>query len=184
MLLQAAAVVGKVFWLGAVEAVETLTRWQAEEVLHSLERKEFVRRQRRSGVAGETEYAFGHVLIRDVAYSQIPRAGRSDLHERAAAWIQSLGRPEDHAEMLAHHHLQAIELAEAAGLDTAALGVPRVRRFATPATGRLRCARSRRPSASTTRRSGCGPATIPNGPSFCSGGRSPFGRSAPAIRLA
>ena len=122
-VLQAAAVVGKVFWLGAVEAVETLTRWQAEEVLHSLERKEFVRRQRRSGVAGETEYAFGHVLIRDVAYSQIPRAGRSDLHERAARWIQSLGRPEDHAEMLAHHHLQAIELAEAAGLDTAALGV-------------------------------------------------------------
>ena len=122
-VLQAAAVVGKVFWLGAVEAVETLTRWQAEELLHSLERKEFVRRQRRSGVAGETEYAFGHVLIRDVAYSQIPRAGRSDLHERAARWIQSLGRPEDHAEMLAHHHLQAIELAEAAGLDTAALGV-------------------------------------------------------------
>ena len=122
-VLQAAAVVGKVFWLGAVEAVETLTRWQAEELLHSLERKEFVRRQRRSAVAGETEYAFGHVLIRDVAYSQIPRAGRSDLHERAARWIQSLGRPEDHAEMLAHHHLQAIELAEAAGLDTAALGV-------------------------------------------------------------
>ena len=42
------------------------------------------------------------------------RRGR-DKHERAAAWIESLGRPEDQAEMLAHHYLQALELAEAAG---------------------------------------------------------------------
>ena len=50
---------------------------QAEELLLALERKEFVRRERGSSVAGETEYAFRHVLIRDVAYSQIPRAQRA-----------------------------------------------------------------------------------------------------------
>ena len=44
--------------------------------LHALERKEFVRRERRSSVAGEDEYAFRHVLVRDVAYGQIPRAAR------------------------------------------------------------------------------------------------------------
>ena len=43
-LLQAASVIGEVFWLGAVEAVDGVTRWQAEELLYALERKEFVQR--------------------------------------------------------------------------------------------------------------------------------------------
>ena len=47
--------------------------WDAEEQLHALERKELVRRDRRASVAGETEYAVRHVLVRDVAYGQIPR---------------------------------------------------------------------------------------------------------------
>ncbi len=122
-LIQDAAVVGKVFWLGAVEAIDGFTRWQGEELLRALERKEFVQRSRSSSVASESEYAFRHVLIRDVAYRQIPRAARSGKHQRAAAWIESLGRTQDHAEMLAHHYLQALELAEASGLDAGALGV-------------------------------------------------------------
>ena len=121
-LLQDAAVVGKVFWLGAVEAVGSPGREEADELLYGLERKEFVRRSRASSVAGESEYAFRHLLIRDIAYSQIPRATRSLKHQNAAAWIESLGRPEDQAEMLAHHYLEALELAEVAGLDAEALG--------------------------------------------------------------
>ena len=49
--------------------------------------------ERASSVAGETEYAFRHVLVRDVAYDQIPRAGRAAKHEAAARWIESLGAP-------------------------------------------------------------------------------------------
>src|SRR5262249_26371971 len=79
-LLQNAAVVGKVFWLGAVEAVGDVTRHEAGELLHALERKEFVERSRSTSVAGETEYVFSHVLIRDVAYGQIPRAARAAGH--------------------------------------------------------------------------------------------------------
>ncbi len=123
-LLQDAAVIGKVFWLGAVSTVGGTSTQQAEELLHALERKEFVQRSRRSTVAGEREYAFRHLLIGDVAYAQIPRAVRSDRHRRAAAWIESLARPEDQAEMLAHHWLQALELAEAAGLDASPLREP------------------------------------------------------------
>ncbi len=121
-LLQDAAVVGKVFWLGAVEAVGSVTRTQAEELLFALERKEFLGRSRVSSVAGESEFVFRHLLIRDIAYGQIPRAARSLKHRQAAAWIESLGRPEDQAEMLAHHYLEALELAEVAGLDSAGLG--------------------------------------------------------------
>jgi tetratricopeptide (TPR) repeat protein len=120
-MLQAAAVVGKVFWLGSVSAVAKVPRWAAEERLHQLERKEFVRHERRSSVAGETQYAFRHVLVRDVAYGQIPRAQRAEKHRRAAEWIESLGRPEERAEMLAHHYLSALELARAAGREDAVL---------------------------------------------------------------
>ncbi|MFL5869666.1 MAG: ATP-binding protein [Solirubrobacterales bacterium] len=115
LLLQAASVVGKVFWLGAVSAIAEVDRPRAEASLHALERKEFVRRERHPSVAGEEEYAFRHALMRDVAYAQIPRAGRADKHRRAAEWIESLGRPQDHAEMLAHHDLEALELARASG---------------------------------------------------------------------
>ena len=114
-LLQDAAVVGTAFWVGAVEAMDGLTRRRAEELLHRLERKEFVQGARRSSVAGEAQYAFKHVLLRDGAYGQIPRARRAEKHRRAATWIESLGRAEDHAEMLAHHYLRALEYTETLG---------------------------------------------------------------------
>ena len=121
-LLQDAAVVGKVFWTGAVAALGGGTgRRELDERLHGLERKQFVRRERRSSVASETEYAFAHVLVRDVAYGQIPRAARVGRHLHAAGWIESLGRTDDHAEMLAHHYLSALDLARPANLDTANL---------------------------------------------------------------
>jgi predicted ATPase/class 3 adenylate cyclase len=116
-LLQDAAVLGKVFWLGAACAVAGIERSEAEARLHALERKEFVRRERRSSVAAEEEYAFRHVLVRDVAYGQLPRNGRAERHERAAAWIESLGRPEEHSEMLAHHYLESIRLHRALGAE-------------------------------------------------------------------
>jgi class 3 adenylate cyclase/tetratricopeptide (TPR) repeat protein len=115
-LLQHAAVIGRTFWLGALGR----ERWTIEERLHSLGRKEFVTRQRRSTVAGEDEYAFRHALVRDVAYEQIPRVERVDKHRAAAEWMESLGRPDDHAEMVAHHYAAALEYASAAGAETAA----------------------------------------------------------------
>jgi class 3 adenylate cyclase/tetratricopeptide (TPR) repeat protein len=114
-LLQTAAVMGKVFWLGAVAQVGELDRRVAELHLHALERKDFVQRARRSSVAEEAEYAFLHVLVRDVAYGQIPRGQRAEQHRLAAEWISSQGRVEDHAEMLAHHYRSTIELRRASG---------------------------------------------------------------------
>jgi class 3 adenylate cyclase/tetratricopeptide (TPR) repeat protein len=125
-LLQDAAVVGKAFWLGAVTTIGGRDPSVVEGRLHELERGRFVRRARRSSVGGETEFAFLHLLVRDVAYGQIPRAARADKHRAAAAWIESLGgeRLEDRAELLAHHYRSALELARAAGRDTADLEGP------------------------------------------------------------
>jgi class 3 adenylate cyclase len=122
-LLQDASVLGKVFWLGGLAVTHRDGR-KLEQWLHALERKEFVQRARRPSVAGETEFAFQHLLVRDVAYGQIPRAERVEKHRLAAEWIESLGRPEDHSEMVAHHYLSALELARAAGQDVAALAGP------------------------------------------------------------
>ena len=115
-LLSDAAVIGRSFWLGALGH----ERWKLEERLHRLERAEFVRRERRSAVAGEVELSFRHALMRDVAYEQIPRAQRAEKHLRTAEWIESLGRPDDHAEMLAHHYGATLEYASATGGDTGA----------------------------------------------------------------
>ena len=122
-LLQDATVVGQVFWDGALAAVSGASPGDLDERLHLLERKQFVRRERRSSVADETEYAFLHILVRDVAYGQIPRLERIDKHRRAARWIESLGRSEDRAEMLAHHYSRAFELARAAGADLSELSL-------------------------------------------------------------
>jgi DNA-binding SARP family transcriptional activator/class 3 adenylate cyclase len=122
-LLQDAAVLGETGWLGALVALAGEAPWALEQRLHTLERKEFVRRERHSQVAGERQYAFRHVLVRDVCYSQLPRAARAAKHHRAAQWLEELSpdRAEDRAELLAHHWQAAVEFARAAGQGTAAL---------------------------------------------------------------
>jgi class 3 adenylate cyclase len=131
-MLQDAAVLGKVFWVGALAEIGGHDRGELELALHELARKELVRPARVSSMEGESEYSFWHVLVRDVAYGQIPRAERARRHRSAAAWIerQAGDRVEDLAEVLAHHYLQALELAGAGG-DTElaeALALP-ARRF-------------------------------------------------------
>jgi DNA-binding SARP family transcriptional activator/class 3 adenylate cyclase len=122
-LLTNAAVLGKVGWVGALAALSGSEPLVLEHRLHALERREFLRRERRSAVAGERQYAFRHVLVRDVAYGQLPRAQRADKHRRAAEWLEALSpdRAEDRAELLAHHYAAALRAAKASGQDTAAL---------------------------------------------------------------
>ena len=120
--LQDGAVIGKVFWLGAVIDIGDIDADQADGLIRDLEQRELVRLDSRSAVEGEAQYAFHHALVRDVAYSQIPRAQRVDKHRRAAGWIQALSsdRTQDRAEMLGQHYLQALEFARLTGQDTTA----------------------------------------------------------------
>ena len=116
-MLADAAVVGKVFWAGAVAAMGNAEPHVVSEALHELSRKELVRPTRRSSLEGETEHAFWHILARDVAYAQLPRASRAARHVAAAAWIESKARDRvgDQADVLAYHYATALELAVAAG---------------------------------------------------------------------
>ncbi len=116
-MLADAAVIGKVFWAGAVAQMGERDLVEVTETLRELSRKELVRPDRRSSIEGEAEYAFWHVLARDVAYGQLPRASRGSRHVAAARWIESRApeRVEDLADVLAHHYATALELARAAG---------------------------------------------------------------------
>jgi hypothetical protein len=122
-LLQDAAVVGQVFWSGALAAMGQVDQAEVRAGLHELARRELLRPARRSSIEGQAEYAFWHVLVRDVAYSQLPRAARAGKHRRAAEWLEALApdRAGDRAELLAHHWEAALQFAMAAGQETAEL---------------------------------------------------------------
>ena len=161
-LLRDAAVIGKVFWASAVRNGS-----DPSTTLHSLERKGFVRRQKRSSVEGETEFAFSHALVRDVAYGQIARAERAQKHRGVAEWIEGLGRPEDHAEMLAHHWHSAFELYRAAGMEAAEWQIALAWRFAKRATAPPPSMRIPRPRSTTPRHSLSGRTRTPSGRISC-----------------
>ena len=116
-LVQDASVVGKVFWTGALAAMGERDRGDVLDGVRELLRREFVRPARVASMRDEEEFSFWHVLVRDVAYQQIPRGQRAEKHVRAAEWVEQAAqeRVSDHAEILVYHYDQAIELRKAAG---------------------------------------------------------------------
>src|SRR5262249_48550410 len=116
-LLQDAAVIGKVFWSGALAEMGKRDRGDIARTLHELSRKELVRPARVSSMEGEEEYGFAHVLIRDVCADQTPGADRGARRVSAAEWMENKAgdRAEDLADVLAHHYLPALDLARAVG---------------------------------------------------------------------
>ena len=129
-VLQDAAVLGQVSRLDALAAVGGHDRARLASCLRRLEADEFVQRSARPAAAngdGATpddrcEYAFRHVVVRDVAYGQLPRAARAERHRRAAAWLERLddgewGRPSGRVDLLAHHWQAALRYARASGRD-------------------------------------------------------------------
>jgi tetratricopeptide (TPR) repeat protein len=122
-VLDDAAVLGQVGWVGALGEVGGHPPDRLDACLERLEAKEFVQRFGRSSVTGEVQYAFRHALVRDVAYGQVVRAERAEKHRRAAAWVEGLApdRAEDRAELLAYHYRAALSFARAAGTEPAGL---------------------------------------------------------------
>jgi DNA-binding SARP family transcriptional activator/tetratricopeptide (TPR) repeat protein len=121
LLLQEAAVVGEVFWPGALASINGLDAAARRRRLDELARREFVAPEPTSAVANEQQYLFRHVLIRDVAYAGIPRAQRAVKHQETAEWIEARARDDDVAELVAHHYSLALDLARAARLETEGL---------------------------------------------------------------
>jgi class 3 adenylate cyclase len=109
--LQAAAVVGRVFWTGAVGVVVDGQGppEAVDDLLDRVERRELVLSRLSSSMAGQREYIFKHVLTRDVTYESLPRRDRAEAHSRIARWIEeTVGeRRMEFVELLAHHFVEA-----------------------------------------------------------------------------
>jgi hypothetical protein len=125
-VLFAASVVGMVFWPGAVAAALGRNVESVERSLRRLEQRDFVHEQATSTMAGQAEFRFGHVLVRDVCYQRLPRTERVARHERTAEWLDALSRSRDTdlAEVLAHHRWAAHEIARTLGVDPAPFAGP------------------------------------------------------------
>jgi class 3 adenylate cyclase len=114
-LLIDASVVGKVFWEGALRAMSPETGERAH-LLEELERRDLVRREPASMIEGEPQFAFTHVVIRDVAYDLLPRADRARRHGLIAEFFESSsGASREKIGALARHwrnagdHERAVE---------------------------------------------------------------------------
>jgi class 3 adenylate cyclase/tetratricopeptide (TPR) repeat protein len=108
---QVASVVGQVFWRGALATIAG-TNGAIDDSLGELERRDFIRAHELSTVAGEREYAFKHALIRDVAYGQLPKGRRVELHVGFADWTGELpGSEDEFVEIVAYHLESACRLA-------------------------------------------------------------------------
>jgi ABC-type oligopeptide transport system substrate-binding subunit/class 3 adenylate cyclase len=103
-VLTAAATLGRRFALPLLEGV--LDEPPAE-ALHELQRLELVQQSRRWPQA---EYRFRHALIQETAYRTLVTTRRTELHRRAAEWLERRYADRD-AEVLGHlaHHWLAAE---------------------------------------------------------------------------
>src|SRR5438132_2550394 len=106
--LQEAAVVGRMFWQPALAVSMDVAA--VDPSLRELEAKNLIMVRDTSSVAGETEFAFKHALVRDVVYAGIPLARRARSHARVAGWLEGLmsGGDEMLLELIAHHYRAAL----------------------------------------------------------------------------
>ncbi len=106
-VLQEAAVVGKVFW------ADPLERFVGEDVrlaLRSLERRGLITARSNSSLANHDEFEFKHILVRDVAYSTLPKTRRARAHAEVGRWIEEIAgdRADEFEELMAYHYALAV----------------------------------------------------------------------------
>ncbi len=117
-VVQAASVVGHTFWEGSIGDTDD-PGLDVGAALESLRARGLVVPTAGTRLAGEREYAFKHVLIRDVAYSTLPKAVRARQHAEVASFIstRAADRSEGVVAMVAEHLSRAANLGAAADLE-------------------------------------------------------------------
>ncbi len=139
VVIEHAAVIGEVFsWSAVAEIVPPELQADVGTHLQGLVRKELVRPAPPSP-AGEDEFRFGHILVRDAAYAALPKNARAELHERVARLIESRFTGGMEMDEIGGYHL---EQASRARVEFDLLD-PRARELAEEAAARLAAAARR-----------------------------------------
>jgi AAA ATPase domain len=110
----AAATIGRVFWSGAIEAVEAVPAPALRNALAELVRADLVQRSWSSSFTSQLEYTFWHAIVRDVAAARLNPRDLARVHLRTAAWLRSvsLNRLSDVADELARNYQVVLSLGE------------------------------------------------------------------------
>jgi class 3 adenylate cyclase/tetratricopeptide (TPR) repeat protein len=108
LVLQHAAVIGRVFWRSALAPVSEKVE-DVDLVLEELVRRDFLVPEPRSSITGEEAFRFKHILIREIAYAGVGKADRAELHAAFAAWLHGRG-VEELVEIRAYHLDRAVTL--------------------------------------------------------------------------
>jgi DNA-binding SARP family transcriptional activator len=112
-----ASVEGRGFHRAAVaELLSTGDPHAIDAPLMGLVRKQLVRPDRPE-LVGEDAFRFAHTLIREVAYSGMPKRQRADLHERLAGWLKEREHVPD--EIVGFHLESAVRHRRAIGVEVA-----------------------------------------------------------------
>src|SRR5919204_1924206 len=107
-LLRRAAVIGRVFWRGALAYLShDIERF--DETLDDLLLRDLVVPLTRSSITGEDAFRFKHVLIREVAYGGLSKSARAEHHARFAEWLHERAGDEL-LEIRAYHLDHAVTL--------------------------------------------------------------------------
>ena len=107
IVLQRASVIGRVFWKGALEHLSPDVE-DIDALLDDLLLREFLLREPRSSISGETAYRFKHLLIREVAYTGLAKLARAQHHARFAEWLHDR-TGEELLEIRAYHLDHAVQ---------------------------------------------------------------------------
>jgi predicted ATPase len=114
-VLNDASVVGKVFWRGVLAGLGAGGD-ALDDILESLESRDVIRNEPKSTVEGDREFAFRHILIRDVTYATLTRDARRGRHRAVATFFeQTMPDSDSIAPILAYHWKEAGDTERAVG---------------------------------------------------------------------
>ncbi|MFN8371340.1 MAG: protein kinase [Anaerolineae bacterium] len=120
LLLGRAAVIGRIFWVSAVTALEAADGFHMERtdrLLDDLRRREMIYLREKSDFAGTQEYVIKHAILRDVIYESLLKRQQRSYHAAAAEWLikVSAERAAEYTGLIAEHYEKAGEPTKAAG---------------------------------------------------------------------
>ena len=106
MIIQKGSAIGRVFWIGALKAMDESA---AEKALDKLQDKELVFQKSTSSFEGDREYIFKHQLTQMVAYENTLKNLRRLYHEIIGKWLIEVSgeRIDEYYSMIANHFEKA-----------------------------------------------------------------------------
>lgn len=106
-LLQAASVVGRVFW--DVTVGDLFRGTSMDRSLTSVEMRDLIHRMESSSFLHSREYLFKHTILRDVTYETVLLKARKRYHKLVARWLSlnSGDRADEYSSLIAGHYERA-----------------------------------------------------------------------------